>query len=101
MSQVKFHTKYKEKTVVVVAGWDKPLSHYFLNVIDVEPAEGEDETIWSSMFNEGEYKFTYPLRSILNGMGISCPDKFWELVEKNEGNVVHTFKNGEWRELWF
>jgi hypothetical protein len=95
MSQVKFKAEYRGKPVEVMAGWDRPLGHYFMTIFD--SLDADEEIFWSSL-NEfpGGCPDVKPLSMKLYALGISEPEEFWERVQLREGNVVSTWVGGKW-----
>ncbi len=99
MSQVTFRTKLGEKSIEVMAGWDRPMGEFFLTVFGPPRTEDEDEEIiWSAINNPSpvDRQGTLRLRTKLVELGITAPEGFWEKVEAREGNVRHAFHNGRW-----
>jgi hypothetical protein len=94
MSQVKFMAVTESSLVEVVAGWDRPLSVFFMTIFDLDVL-AEEETIWASMFGPSQ-KTTEKFREKLVSMGIEPPTGFWEKVELHEDNIVYTFENERW-----
>ena len=106
MSQVKFTATLfwgskPDMLVEVMAGWDRPLQHYFLTVFDLDATDDESETLWSTLEYPDEaadQAGTVRLQEQLKSMNITAPDGFWERVERNEGNVFHKFGDGVWND---
>jgi len=97
MSQVKFESPFAGKSVEIMAGWDRPLQHYFLTIFNMD--DSEDEVYWSTLdFPSDEDKDTSRIRRQLDSMGIQTPEGFWERVERQEGNKLHVFMGGTWHE---
>jgi len=94
MSQVNFKTQYLGKPVEVMAGWDRPLGHYFMTIFDLAP-DSDEETVWSTLDNPAKFDLK-GIQIKLYQLGIEEPDGFWMRVELQEGNVLHTFENGGW-----
>jgi hypothetical protein len=96
VSQVKFKTPFIGKRIEIMAGWDRPLQHYFLTIFNLD--EDEDEVYWSTLDfpSDEDNHGTERLRRQLDSMGIPAPEGFWERVERQEGNVNHDFKDGAW-----
>lgn len=96
MSQISFTTTYQGHPAQVVAGWDRPLQHFFLTVFDLRP-DAPQETFWDNLIPSPEdAASTDRLRFQLDTMGIAAPEDFWRRVELREGNAVHAFKDGVW-----
>lgn len=97
MSQVKFETTYRDKPVEVMAGWDRPLQHFFLTVFDLDP-DAEEETVWNTLDHPDarDAHGTERLDAQLAIMGIEVPESFWEKVHLREGNVHHIHMGGKW-----
>jgi hypothetical protein len=135
VSQVKFKAEGRlfanpgappyPKQVEVVAGWDRPLGHYYLTIFDLSP-DAEEETLWSTLakmpgggcssvtplFGElymlgieaglpKQVCYAVHVRTKAAFLGIDVPEGFWERVEMREGNVVTTHVDGEWRRKEF
>jgi len=98
MSQVTFKTVINGKRVEVMAGWDRPLRHYFLTVFDMDASDDEPETVWSTIDfpSAGDSLSTVRLEAKLLDMGIQAPEGFWERAHRQEGNVCHTYDKGAW-----
>jgi hypothetical protein len=100
MSQVTFKAKLGSNVPVeIMAGWDRPLRHYFLTVFLVDAVDDHGSDVWwstmehpSAADNDG----TERLQHKLTEHGIVAPEGFWERVHRQEGNVVHVFANGAW-----
>jgi len=84
-----------------MAGWDHPLKHYFLTILDLDVDEDESEIAWSTLAHPSELDIdsTNRLETQLETMGIEAPDGFWERVHRQERNVVHLFADGGWRRV--
>jgi hypothetical protein len=102
MSQVKFKSECRGKPVEVMAGWDRPLGHYYLTIFDLSP-DAEEETLWSTLdaLPGGGASSVTPLFGQLYTLGIQEPDGFWEQVQKQDGNVVTSHVDGKWRRTEF
>jgi hypothetical protein len=102
MSQVTFKTTItvegKAKRVEVMAGWDRPLHHYFMTVFDLDAGDDDPETVWDSINSPSvaDSQGTARIRAKLYGLGIDPPEGFWELVHRQEGNVLHAYEDGAW-----
>jgi hypothetical protein len=98
VSQVKFRSELGGKPVEVMAGWDRPLGHYYLTIFDLSP-DAEEETLWSTLdaMPDGGCPSVTPLFGQLYKLGIQEPEGFWEHVEMRDGNVVTTHVDGKWR----
>lgn len=98
MSQVKFKAECRGRPVEVMAGWDRPLGHYYLTVFD-QSEDAEEETLWSTMdvMPGGGCESVGPLAKALIELGIEEPDGFWDHVKLQEGNVFTVYADGEWR----
>jgi len=101
MSQVTFKSTYRDRRIEVMAGWDRPLRHYFLTVFDLDASDDDPETVWSTLESPSalDNTSTERLRKKLGSMDISVPEGFWERVERQEGNAVHAYENGNWCEF--
>lgn len=99
VSQVKFRAECREKPVEVMAGWDRPLRHYYLTVFDLS----EEEVVWSTLGTVpgGGCASVGPLAKALIELGIEEPEGFWDHVKMPEGNVTVTFVEGAWRKEKF
>lgn len=99
MSQVTFKTKIGEQNVEIMAGWDRPLRHYFLTIFDLGAQVDDRETVWSTLEepSPADNRSTERLRAKLSEYGITAPDGFWDRVHRQEGNSVHMFKDGAWQ----
>jgi hypothetical protein len=92
MSQIIYRYENKE----VVAGWDVPLQHIFLNVFDLDPQEDEDgysdEVIYFSDYVHPEGMFPEEVVETLIKMEIPVPEDLEGLLRRhreiNAGNVV-------------
>lgn len=95
MSQVRFKTGIRE----VMAGWDRPLGHFFLTISSVI----DDEVVWSSIYDlpKGGTSSTEPLKKMLREFEVEPPEGFWERVERREGNVLHSFNEMKWKTTFF
>lgn len=49
MSQIWFEAKHKETPVKVLAGYDRPLQHYFVTVFLPDDSDGEEQLLFSSL----------------------------------------------------
>jgi len=98
MSQVTFKTVINGKRVEVMAGWDRPLRHYFLTVFDMDASDDEPETVWSTIDfpSAGDSLSTVRLEAKLLDMGIQAPEGFWERAHRQEGNILHAYNAGAW-----
>jgi hypothetical protein len=95
MSQVTFRTEYRGKKAVVMAGWDVPLSGYFLTVYLDDPTS--DDYIWSNLDSLEPWTSTIePYVEQLRVMGIEAPAGFWEKVRVQEGNVFWDWSGDQW-----
>lgn len=108
MSQIKFKTKTDSGlSVEVMAGWDRPMSHYFLTIFHDPPPDDDEvnETVWSCMNIEGSGGgFTGPhdgqlqdLKLVLSGFNIKPPAGFRELLAKQEGNAEYEWTGTGWK----
>jgi hypothetical protein len=92
MSQIKFYSNYNGKKVDIMAGWDASLKEFFLTIFE----DADDENIiWDSMtmeYTKDNELNTKHLRQKLINMGIIAPEKFWDKVELQEGNIIYRFK---------
>jgi len=97
MSQVKFETTYRDKPVEVMAGWDRPMAHFYLTVFDLDQ-DAEEETVWSTLDHPDtrDHLGTERLDAQLAIMGIEVPEGFWEKAHLKEGNVKHVHMGGKW-----
>jgi hypothetical protein len=97
MSQVSFKTKYDDRNVEVVGGWDNPLKNYHLTVFDLDaPDSAFTDVIYCQLdtFPLGHPKTTDPLKEALEDLGILVPDSFWETCAKQEGNTMYSVSEG-------
>ena len=104
MSQVKCISVYQGAKCDVLAGWDRQLRDFFLTVFyrDKEETDNDwDQVAWSTLSSPSpkDRVSTEHLAAKLVEMGIEVPAGFWERVERREGNVVHSYRNNEWREV--
>lgn len=91
MARVLFDTVRDGVPVTVVAGWDRPLREFFMQV-EYRGGENDGEALWTDWaLVPSEKQDTKMLRTILNHLGILPPEDFWARVEQREGNVVHRF----------
>lgn len=91
MARVLFDTVKDGVPVTVVAGWDRPLREFFMQV-ERRGGERHGEALWTDWaLVPDEKKDTGQLRAILSKWGIVPPDDFWDRVEWCEGNVIHRF----------
>jgi len=97
MSQVKFKAMYKDKPVEIMAGWDRPMSHYYMTLFDLSE-DAKEETVWSTLDHRDERDGTGTERldAQLAIMGIEVPEGFWDKVKLNEGNKVYNYAYGRW-----
>lgn len=105
MSQVKFPAVVSVDGVLtevdVTAGWDRPMKEYFMSVLVVEPADDQDEVVWSAMYHPDKSDKLGPerLELQLRRMEIEPPPDFWDMVrasgKKNEGNMLYQYKREE------
>jgi hypothetical protein len=97
MSQVTFKATYKGEPVEVMAGWDRPLQHYYLTVFDLRD-DAPRETVWDTIdhFDASDERSTIRLRWQLKTMEIAVPMEFWARVELQEENVRHAFDGERW-----
>lgn len=100
MSQVKWKTTLVDKTIEVVAGWDRPMNGYHLTIYDIS---GEEEEILYCNMDDRNIHPCWPSKTdhfqkVCEKMGIQIPAVFWALVELKEGNVIRSFEDGEWKE---
>jgi hypothetical protein len=77
MSQHCFNTRYQDKDVTVLAGWDSPMQQFFLVIEDLNPlidASDEEVYIYSNLFDENaaRQEFSY-FENKLVEFGISIP----------------------------
>lgn len=113
MSTIKF-LHQGEKILEILAGWDPALKRHFMVVSEVldheedydeeESSEDENENydeydighIWSNLdhheskMNMDNYMF------VLREMGISPPEGFRVLCEKNERESEYVWENNKW-----
>ena len=92
MSQHVFKTKYKNRPVMVLAGWDRPLQGFFLVVSRVNAKGREEGCVFSNLeCQESHPKSFDPFRAKLQNLGIEIPDG-----RENCGNkrVIHEVKEG-------
>jgi len=106
MSQHYVYTQLDGEKVVVMLGWDRPLSGYFMVVI--RPFEHTDED--GETYPDEEYLYsniedpnlrlglssrpTY-FKEKLTELGITIPDKIFHIIDNdgqlNKGNDVHFY----------
>jgi hypothetical protein len=102
MSQVTFQATIgsdKSTPVEIMAGWDRPLRHYFLNVFLVDAVDDQGSDVWWSTIgnpSDEDSHGTGRLRQQLDSMGITVPEGFWERVERREANVTYAYAEGVW-----
>jgi len=98
MSQVVFDCKHNGKRASVMAGWDHPLKHYFLTVLDLDAPEDESDVVWTTLFHPSEQDslHTQHLQKQLREMAIEAPEGFWDHVHLRERNVVYLYEDGKW-----
>jgi hypothetical protein len=107
MSQVKFHaTTNQDVLVEVMAGWDRPLKEFYMTLFFAGQEADDpdsDEALWSTIGECGleDYPDTKRIREKLAQFGITAPEGFWDRVELQEANVIHTFKDNAWTKLEF
>jgi hypothetical protein len=97
MSQVKFRAEYKGKPVIVVGGYDRPLSYYHLTIFDMDD-DSDQDVVWSCLDGSDpfEVKSVEPLKEVLTKFGIEPPEGFWEQCSRKEGNVFHYWNGEQW-----
>jgi len=88
MSRIICYSKYKNRDVEVVGGWDEPLQYYHLTVFLRFPEPWESEVVWENIDNLGFTKNILPLKKQLQEMNIKVPDNFWPNCEEKAGNFV-------------
>jgi hypothetical protein len=88
MSQVLFRTRYGDKNIEVMAGWDPPLSQYFMTIFDLD-AEDE-EVLYSSIYELPELHLnTNNLEKELYLRKIDVPEVFWDTVRlREDGSTI-------------
>lgn len=80
--------------VRVQIGWDRPMSEFYLVVLE-EPAEGqafeEDKVVYSNLFDPTSHdKDLDYFKSILSLLGCKVPDVMWRAAyQDREFNVVN------------
>ncbi len=95
MSQIKFDTRYQDKDVEVVTGWDPPLGYYHLTVFDKDP-ETEDEIVYDGLGLLGFCRTLKTVKQALLELNIEPPPETFDLVEKREGNVIYKWSGEGW-----
>jgi hypothetical protein len=95
MSQIKFDTRYKDRDIEVVMGWDPPLGYYHLTVFDKSPS-AEDEIVYDGLGKLGFCRQLDKIKQAVVSLNIEPPPEAFELVEKREGNVVYRWNGKEW-----
>ena len=107
MSQVKFPaTTNQGVRVEVMAGWDRPLKEFYMTLFfadDPSNDPGDDEALWSTVGERGleGHPDTKRIRENLARFGITAPEGFWDRVELQEANVIHTLKDNAWSKVEF
>lgn len=83
MSQHSVHTRYGDREVVVVAGYDRPLNDLYLQVLGLEDEHpSTEENILYSSLHEHEHDWTdiNTVADKLTELGIKVPDSLLEAV---------------------
>lgn len=83
MSQHQFHTQHNGKPVVVQLGFDRPLGHFHLVVLD--PAN-PDDPVYTNLDEEDAFgRSLDDYRNVLADLGISVPESMFEQTELDGG----------------
>jgi hypothetical protein len=120
MSQVTFTTQFNGNPVTVTGGWDVQLQYYYFTIeyvapdfdSDIDSGFDSDEVseggmLYSNLDTEAPFKKdNKEYKEQLRIFGIEAPPGFWEMIERNEGNVlveyrietggVHNWHRQEW-----
>jgi len=93
MSQHYYQTRSAEGVAVqVLAGWDRPLGHFFLVVEQVAPEDMGEEPLYSNLDDPAGGlaqvdSFAY-YRGVLASMGIALPAAMVEAIESDKAENV-------------
>lgn len=113
MSQIWFEAKHKETPVKVLAGYDRPLQHYFVTVFLPDDSDGEEQLLFSSLDDPeatagrgalgmhtllgncrmGGYTTPELVMEKLTTLGITIPqaETWLETIKKEEGTIRYRF----------
>lgn len=95
MSQVTFqYTSMIGAQIEVVAGWDHVVGFFFMFIENLETSRLEFTNL--NLRGATTIDKTDIFRRELEKRHISPPEGFWELVERKEGQVKYTLKDGAW-----
>lgn len=93
MSQHHYQTRNAQGSpVYVLAGWDCPLGHFFLNVEHANAGDDDEEMIYSNLDDaQGglahRESFAY-YRKVLADLGIDVPEAMIEAIEQDKIHQV-------------
>jgi hypothetical protein len=93
MSQIFFMSKYYYDRVQVMTGWDRPLQHFFLTLLNPAAKEDEEEVVWSSMSDIGSdlgggYPDSEKIIQLLDEMKIVYPDNLKETLDRHRAENI-------------
>ena len=104
MSRITFQTPWHGKRAIVIAGWDRPLSEYFMTVqnLDHDPDREDDENgdlvLYSTLTGCDDGTLDYMEEAFIQH-GVTAPDGFYERLRLCEGNVYHEHTREGWVRL--
>lgn len=111
MSQVSFEAEFNGDPVTVTGGWDVQLRYYHFTMEfdapDFDDSEGGDDGDEGLLFSNLDLPSPWQqsntrYKAALVEFGVEAPPGFWEMIERNEGNVIVQWRaddNGkfDWR----
>lgn len=81
MSQHLFHTKHKDKPVIVQIGYNRPLSYFHMVVYELGK---EDDPVYTNLDEVDTFDLSLDdYRAALNEMGIAVPESMFEQAAKD------------------
>jgi len=92
MSQVSFDTNANGQKVVVTAGWDVPLQYFHMTITALDDNGDDMAIMWCNLHQKKAFpKTTEAYRATLDSLDITPPPNFWDIVHRQEGNVLTKF----------
>ena len=102
MSQVIFDSTHEGRRVSIMAGWDHPLQYFFLTVFNLDADEDtESDILWGTLGHPDprDKEGTERIREQLKIMNLEPPKGFWDLLHRQERNVIHVYEEGVWKKV--
>ena len=98
MSQHTYQTEVEGQQVSITLGWDRPLGHFFMQIVGIPQDTSKDaeaEVLYTNLYEPNAFELTLDdYREVLSHMGIEVPASMFEQVEldqkANVGNRIAT-----------